>query len=335
MTVPPLRLGLIGNARITRHRILPAIDRCTSVAAVAIAARDAEAAACTAATHGITASYGSYDALLAQAHIEAVYIALPNALHAEWTIRALRAGKHVLCEKPMAMTATQVDRIATVARETGRIAVEALMIRHHPRWHSLLSLVSQGAIGNLRSIQGRFAFPLPPANNIRGVAALGGGVLADLGIYLVSSALLIAGRMPARVNAILCNADEIDRSATIMLDFGEATASGFCSFDAPLAQSLFVLGSGGAIAMHQPFNPTADTATSLILTEQDHSQEVIEFAPVDQFALQFYNFAAAVRGIRCPAYPLTQSLAAHRTIDALRLAAADGRWIDPSTGAAA
>lgn len=335
MIAPPLRLGLIGNARITRRRILPAIDRCPSVTAVAIAARDADAAATTAAAHAIPASFGSYDALLARPDVEAVYIALPNALHAEWTIRALRAGKHVLCEKPLAMSAADVARIAAVAEETGLIAVEALMVRHHPRWPALLGLIAEGAIGDLRAIQGHFAFTLPPAGNIRSVATLGGGVLADLGIYLVATALLIAGRMPSRVAATSHAVDDIDRSTTIMLDFGDATATGYCSFDAPAAQSLFVLGSSGSITMPQPFNPAADAATSVTLTGQDCSQRVVEFAPADQFALQLDDFAAAVRGTQLPAYPITQSLAAHRIIDALRRAAAERRWIDPSTGAPA
>jgi predicted dehydrogenase len=313
-----LRLGLLSTARIN-DQILRGAAETDAVEVVAVASRDPARAEAYARERGLARAHGSYEALLADPELDAVYVALPNALHAEWAIRALEAGKHVLVEKPFSPRPDAVEAAFAVAERGGRVLTEAFMYRHHPQTARIVELVREGAIGRLRSIQARFAFRLTDPANIRAARELGGGALLDLGCYCVSGARLLAGE-PERVQAEVVPLGGVDGAFHGTLRFpGDVVAQFEASFLAPLGQRLEAAGEEGALVVEAPWRQ--DWGGDVLVRRGDEVER-IEIPEANAYTLELEDFAAAIRGEREPLLRREDALGQARTLAAL-VAAAD------------
>jgi predicted dehydrogenase len=300
-----LRWGLLGTARINRA-LIPALRASERSELAAVASRDAEKGAAYAREWGIPRVLG-YEQMLADPGIDVVYIPLPNSLHAEWTIRAARAGKHVLCEKPLALTVEDVDAVAAAARENQVVVAEAFMYRHHPQTRRVKELVAAGAIGEVKLVRGAFTFDLNREGDVRLAPALGGGSLWDVGCYPVGYARYLLGAEP--IEAFGWQAvgpSGIDEGFYGQLRFGPDTYAQFDSgFRAAFRTRLEVVGRGGSIVVHRPFKPTP--AEAILLTRDDHTEEIAVTGPTELYLGEVEDMADAVRHGRPPAVSLAES----------------------------
>ena len=290
-----LRWGILGPGRIA-PRLVRAVAACARGELVAVASRDLDRAAAFAATHGVAQAFGSYEALLATSDIDVVYISLPNHLHAEWTIRALEAGKHVLCEKPLALTVDDVDAIAAAAERTGRIAVEALMYLHHPQILRAVELARSGALGRLELVNGTFSFFLTYPDDPRIDPAKGGGSLWDVGCYPVSLARRIAGEEPDRVGAF-ARFDErgVDRTFIGQLHFPSGLLAQFdCGFAAPDRERVEIVGSGATLVLEVPFVPEPDGPPPSLTMWRGREGARIDVPSVDQYGSEVEDLTASI-----------------------------------------
>ncbi len=251
-----VRWGLISTARINRS-LIPAIRASTRSRLVAVASRTAEAAEAYARAWDIPLAFGSYQAMLDSDAIDAVYLSLPNALHAEWSIRALRAGKHVLCEKPLATSEASLLEMIALARAQRLVLAEAFMYRHHPQTLMVQSLVRDGRVGEVRLVKGAFTFSIANENDVRLDPSLDGGSLWDVGCYPLSYARMIYGREPARVMGLAyIGPSGVDEAFVAQLAFdNQAYAQFDCGFRAPFRTHIEIVGSKGMIVVPAPFNP--------------------------------------------------------------------------------
>src|SRR5512137_1116848 len=256
MTDRLLRWGLLGTARINRM-LIPPLRVSAGNRLLAVASRDAARAAAYASEWGIERAHGSYEALLADPEIDAVYIPLPNHLHAEWTIRAARAGKHVLCEKPLALTVAEVDAMEAAAREAGIVLAEAFMYRHHPQTLKAKELLDGGAIGAVRFVRGTFSFPLNRPNDVRLRPEWGGGCLWDVGCYPLSFTRFLLGAEPIEVfGSQVLGPTGIDETFAGQLVFpGGVLAQVDAGFRSPFRAELEIAGSTGTIRVRHPWKP--------------------------------------------------------------------------------
>ena len=244
-----LRWGVLGVARIATRKVIPAMQCGRWTTVDAIASRDAARAQEAAAELGIARAYGSYEALLEDPDIDAVYIPLPNHMHVEWTRRAAEAGKHVLCEKPIGLTAADAEQLIEVRDRTGVRIQEAFMVRTHPQWLGALAIARSGRIGMVRSITGYFSFFNDDPANIRNVKAYGGGGILDIGCYLVNTARMIFQDEPRRVCALVeeSSATEVDWMGSMILDFDGRHTVGTCSTQLAHGQRITIAGTTGRI----------------------------------------------------------------------------------------
>jgi predicted dehydrogenase len=331
-----VRWGILSTANIGVKRVIPAIIAGRRGVVAAIASRDAGRAARIAGSFGIARSYADYQSLLDDPEIEAIYNPLPNHLHVEWTVKALEAGKHVLCEKPIALDAAQAEAIVDARDRTGRRVIEAFMVRFHPQWHRVRALVRSGTIGTVRAIQSAFVFSVLDPKNVRNRADIGGGALYDVGCYPIVTARYVFGAEPDRAIAL------VDRDPTLGVD---RVTSGLLAFPgggqlaftsalqlAPY-QRVVILGSEGRIEVPLPFTPPHEHRCRLVIDSgkslDGGSAVVEEFAPADQFALQCDHAAAVFRGEAAQEFPIEDAIANMRVIDALYRSAASGRWETP------
>jgi xylose dehydrogenase (NAD/NADP) len=268
-----LRWGLLGTARITRS-IIPALRAAAGHELTAVASRSAEKAAAHAKQWDIPRAITSYEAMLADPDIDIVYIPLPNHLHAEWTIKAAEAGKHVLCEKPIALTVEEVDRITAAATRHGVVVAEAFMYRHHPQTMMLKQLLGEGAIGELRYIRGSFTFTLNRPKDVRLEREWGGGSLWDVGCYPVSLARVLAGMQPREVfGHAQFGATGIDEMFAGQLIFTDKLQAQFdCGFAAPFRTEAELVGTTGSIRVTRPFKPGA--SETLVLSRGDDFEQI-------------------------------------------------------------
>jgi D-xylose 1-dehydrogenase (NADP+, D-xylono-1,5-lactone-forming) len=317
--VEPVRWGILSTARINRA-VIPALRESPCSELLAVASRTQEKADTYAAEHGIPRSYGSYEALLADPEVEVVYISLPNRPHVDWSVRALEAGKHVLCEKPLARDPAEVERAFDTAASAGRLLMEAFMWRHHPQTAKLVELVERGAIGELRLVRTSFSFTLEPGD-VRLDLALGGGALMDVGCYCVSGSRLLAGE-PAIVSAQqVLGPTGIDMRLTGTLVFPNDVLAQFdCAFDLPLRQWLEAVGSEGAIRVRWPWNAREP---GLELLHRDGSER-IAVEDASAYRLQCDNVSRAARGEAEPLLGRGDAVGQARTIDLLYRSAAAG-----------
>ena len=321
-----LRLGLLSTAAINRQ-ILAAARASPAVDVVAVASRDADRAAAYAREHGIDRAAPSYEALLADTDVDAVYISLPNSLHVEWSVQALEAGKHVLCEKSLARTAADVERAFDAAERANRVLAEAFMYRHHPQTQLVAALVADGAIGELRALRASFSFPLADAENVRLRPELDGGSLLDVGCYCVSGMRLLGGE-PERVTAQrVLAASGVDLSFAGTMAFGGDVIGTFLSSMAlPRRQVLEALGSEATLIVEAPWR--VDWGGDVLLVRDDGIERVTVPAG-DAYVLELEDFAAAVAGVREPLLGRRDAVGQARALEALEAAAERGAEVSP------
>ncbi len=258
-----VRWGVLSTADIAVKKVIPGIRRAANADLVAIASRDAGTATAAAGRLGIPRAHGSYEAMLADPEIDAVYIPLPNHLHARWTIAAARAGKHVLCEKPLALTASEAAGMVEACREAGVLLMEAFMYRHHPSWVAVRELVAAGRIGRLQAVDSWFSYFNDDPANIRNIREAGGGALYDIGCYSVNLSRMLFGTEPVRVRAAIRRdpALGVDVLTSGILEFEAGVATFTCSTRAEPDQRVDVYGTDGRISIDIPFNIPPDRPT--------------------------------------------------------------------------
>ena len=317
---------MLGAARIATAKVIPAMRLCRYAEVTAIASRDPEKARQAAAALGIPRTYGSYEELLADPDIEAIYIPLPNHLHVPWSVRAAEHGKHVLCEKPVALTARDAAALLAARDRTGVLVQEAFMIRSHPQWLRAIEIAGSGSIGAVRAVMGAFSYFNEDPANVRNIADYGGGALMDIGCYLINTARLVFGREPDRVLGLIDRDPRFgtDRLASMLLDFGAAHAVGTCSTQMVPFQRVHILGATGRVDIEIPFNAPTDRPCRVFL-----NGETIETEICDQYAIQADLFSEAIRA-RMPApYPLEDSVRNMAVIEAVSRSAQSDRWEVP------
>ena len=320
-----MRLGLLSTANIALQSLRAAAST-SAVEFVAVASRDPLRAQAYALEHAIPRPYGSYEELLDDPDVDAVYNPLPNSLHHEWTLRALAAGKHVLCEKPYSRRPPEVVEAFDAAESAGLVLMEAFMYRHHPQTHRVAELVVEGAVGRVRLIRATFSFVLDDETNIRALPELDGGSLMDIGCYCVSGPRLLAGE-PQHVSA-----EQVTGPTGIDLSFhgtmrhpNDVVTQLDCSFALPRAQRLEVEGEEGTLVVESPWR--LDWPGRMLLRRGDEVEE-LETEQADAYRLQLENFAAAVEGTEAPLLGRDDALGQARAIEALYRSAAEQRTIE-------
>ena len=327
----PLRFGVLSTAAIGMRKVIPALQASERCEVVAIASRDEARARDAAHRLHIPHAFGSYEALLASDAIDAVYVPLPNHLHVPWSIRALEAGKHVLCEKPIGLDADEAERLAEAGRQHAPLRLmEAFMYRFHPQWRTSRRWIQEGAIGELRTVHAHFAYRNLDPDDVRNRADIGGGGLLDIGCYDVSLSRYLFDREPERVVATLERDPDFgtDRLVTALMDFGGgATATMTCATQLEPFQRVHAFGSGGTIEIDTPFN-APPRGTVRIRRRRD--ADVLErgFTDVDQYTLMGDAFAQAVQDDDEVPTPMADAIANMRVLDAIRTSAERGGWVD-------
>lgn len=330
-----LRFGVLGAAKIAREKVIPPLMRSERCEVVALGSRDAVRAAEVAGQLGIARSYGSYEDLLADPDIDAIYNPLPNHLHVPWSIKAAEAGKHVLCEKPIGMDAAECEQLIAVRDRTGVLIQEAFMVRTHPQWLRTRELVQGGRIGELKAIQGFFSYHLLDPTNVRNVAEWGGGGMLDIGCYPITTSRFVTDLEPSRVAAIIERDPQsgIDRLGAVMLDYGSVQCGFQYSTQLVPRQTMQFFGDKGRLVVEVPFNAPNDTPCRLSIFEGpglgDVAVETIEIPVCDQYGVMGDAFAAAVQDGTPQPVPLENSLANMKVIDAVFRAGANGSWERP------
>jgi predicted dehydrogenase len=317
----PVKWGFLSTANIN-DKLLPGAQASQDVDVVAVASRDAGRAEAYARERGIERAYGSYEELLADPEVEAVYISLPNSMHVDWSIRALEAGKHVLCEKPLSRHPEDVGRAFDAAEEGGRILMEAFMYRHNPQTKRLVELVESRAIGRLRLVRAAFSFPLDDASNVRLNAELEGGGLMDVGCYCVSGARLLAGEPESVYGEQVVAASGVDELFSGTLRFpGDVLAEIDCGLVLPVRDELEAIGEEGSIFVDDPWH----CLKPVLEVRREDGTERIELEPEDSYRLQLENMSAAIRGSAEPLLGREDALGQARAIEALYRSADEGR----------
>ena len=318
-----VRWGVLGVARIATRKVIPAMQQCLAGKVVGLASRDADRADMAAAAMNIPKSYGSYEALIDDPDIDAVYIPLPNHLHVPWAIRAAEAGKHVLCEKPIALTVADLEQLIAVRDRTGVLIQEAFMYRAHPQWRRAVEIVRSGVLGDVRAVVGAFSYSNPDPANIRNVAAWGGGGLYDIGCYLVNCARLIFNGEPRQVKSAMVRDPQtgVDRLTSMLLEFDHGHALGVCGTRHVPYQRIQILGTQQRLEIEVPFNSAPARESRLWLDDgadpYGSSAEALSLPAADQFSIQCEEFSRAILGRSAAPYPLEDSLANLRVIEAV------------------
>ncbi len=317
---PATRWGVLSTARIN-DAVLAGAEESSVVEVVAVASRDRDRAEDYARRHGIPRGYGSYEELLADPEIEAVYISLPNSLHVEWARRALEAGKHVLCEKPLSRRSADVEELFDIAERVDRRCMEAFMWRHNPQTKRLAELVADGAIGELRLIRAAFSFPLTDTLNVRLSSELDGGALMDVGTYCISAVRLLAGE-PRQVTAqqVLGPSGVDVRLVATLLMAGPVLAYIDCGFDLPNRSLLEVVGAEGSIQVSDPWHCRAPGLALRRGAELEH----VEIKPENSYRLELEDLGAAIRGEGEALIGRADALGQAKAIEALYRAADSG-----------
>jgi predicted dehydrogenase len=330
----PVRWGVLSTAKIGRTRVLPGMMKSPHCAIVAVGSRDLALAQAMAREHGIPKAYGSYEDLLADPEIEAIYNPLPNHLHVPLTLAAAAAGKHVLCEKPIAITAEEARRLKDAPADI--LIAEAFMVRHHPQWHKARDIVRAGDIGTVRAVQIAFSYNNPDPANIRNRNDIGGGGLLDIGCYAILSGRILFEAEPVRVISLIDRDPTFgtDRTTSGLADFGEGRQLAFTiSTQAVPFQRVQVLGTKGRLEVEIPYNAPQGEATRLLVDDGSRpaglSARAIEIPPCDQYQLQGEAFSRAVRGLEPLAFGIDDAILNMRILDALRRSETSGAWEAP------
>lgn len=311
MEFAPVRWGVLSTADIGLKKVIPAMLMSNLSRVDAIASRSSGTAREAAAQLGLEKAYGSYEDLLADPEIEAVYIPLPNHLHREWTIKAAEAGKHVLCEKPLAISSADAREMVAACEGSGVQLMEAFMYRLHPMWRKAVQLIEDGAIGEVRAVQIVFSYFNDDPSNIRNIPEFGGGALFDIGCYAVSVARMIFASEPTTIKASIERDQRFgtDVLASVLLDFAGRHASFVCSTLLEENQRVEIYGSDGRILVEIPFNIPPDRPTRVLQLSGGEppvapGMVVHELAPANSYTVQADVFSRSVRtGIPVPIAP--------------------------------
>lgn len=331
----PVRWGILSTAKIGLEKVIPAMQRSEVCQIVAIASRDAERARAAAKSLGIPTAYGTYGALLEDPSVEAIYNPLPNHLHVPLSMEAAQAGKHVLCEKPIALSAAEAQSLIAVRDASEVLIQEAFMVRYHPQWLRVRSLVRSGRIGSLRSVQGFFSYNNRDPRNIRNIVEIGGGGLYDIGCYPITGSRFLFEDEPTRVVSLVERdpAWGIDRLTSAILDFPAGHATFTCSTQLVPYQRIQVLGTEGRIEIEIPFNAPSDRPCRIFLDDGkqlgNNGVIVEELPTTDQYTAQGEVVSRAIRSGDRLEFPLENSVQGMRIIDAVFRSADSGNWETP------
>jgi predicted dehydrogenase len=324
-----VRWGVLSTANIGASKVIPAMQKGKYIQFNAIASRNLEKSKAVAAQLRIPKAYGSYEELLADPNIDAIYNPLPNHLHVPWSIKALEAGKHVLCEKPIALSSAEAQKLVDAAKHYPQLKVmEAFMYRFHPQWQQARNMVNEGKIGELRTIQSFFSYYLDDASNIRNIAEVGGGGMLDIGCYVISLSRFIFGAEPARVSGIVeyDPGFDTDRLLSGMLDFGRGTATFTCSTQLVPYQRVNIFGTTGRIEIEIPFNAPPDKPCKIWYQHGDEIEEIL-FDICDQYTLQGDQFSQAILNNTSVPTPIEDAVANMRVIESVIRSAKSGTWV--------
>jgi predicted dehydrogenase len=330
-----LRWGILSTAAIGVHKVIPAMQKGELSTVLAIASRDLQKAKETAKTLGIPKVYGSYEELLADPEIEAIYNPLPNQLHVPWTIKAAEAGKHVLCEKPLSLTVAEAKTLLAVRSRTKVKMGEAFMVYTHPQWLRVRELVKSGRIGPLRSVLGVFSYFNRDPKNIRNIPEYGGGALMDIGCYPITTSRFVYGEEPTRVMGLVERDPEMktDRLSSAILDFPSGQSVFTCSTQMVPYQRMNFLGTKGRIEIEIPFNAPKDRPSHIFIDDggdlfgANISTET--FPTCDQYTIQGDVFSRAVREDTEVPVSLENAINNMAVIEAIFRSAQSGRWEMP------
>ena len=324
-----LRFGILSTAKIGVDKVIPAMQRAANCEIVAIASRDAARGRAAAEKLAIPVVHDSYEKLLADPNVEAIYNPLPNHLHVPWSIAALEAGKHVLCEKPIGLSADEGQKLVDASRRFPRLKVmEAFMYRHHPQWQTAKRLVGEGQIGKLRTIQTFFSYYNDDHANIRNQAEIGGGGLADIGCYCISLARFLFDAEPRRVVGLVEYDPKFrtDRIASAILEFADGTSTFTCGTQLAPYQRVNILGTEGRIEIDIPFNAPPDRPCTMRHQAGDRTVE-ISLPVCDQYTIQGELFARAVLEDTAVPTPIEDAVANMRVIEAIIASGRAGAWV--------
>jgi len=324
-----VRWGVLSTANIGMQKVLPAMQRGQLCEIVAIASRDESTAQAAASRLGIAKAYGSYEAMLADPEIDAIYNPLPNHLHVPWSIKAIEAGKHVLCEKPIGLTSVEAQQLADVAAQHPHLKVmEAFMYRFHPQWQRAAEIVRSGGIGELKTINSFFSYYNDDPTNIRNRAEVGGGGLMDIGCYNISLSRFIFAAEPTRVLGLVEYDPQFktDRLTSGILDFGHGTATFTCSTQLSPYQRANIYGTQGRVEVEIPVNAPPNAPCKLWYQQGSAIEEIV-FPSVDQYTLQGDRFAAAILNDAPVPTPLADAVANMRVIEALVASGHGNAWV--------
>ncbi|HTU44950.1 MAG TPA: Gfo/Idh/MocA family oxidoreductase [Bryobacteraceae bacterium] len=330
-----VRWGVLGVAAIATKKVIPGMQKCERAEVTAIASRELSRAREAADRLGIEKAYGSYEELLADADVDAIYNPLPNHLHVPWTAKAAEAGKHVLCEKPIALSAEEAATLIPVRERTGVKIGEAFMVRTHPQWLRAGEIVRSGGIGELRAIVSEFSYFNRDAGNIRNVREYGGGAMMDIGCYPITMSRFFFEREPARVSALIDRDPEmrIDRLSSALLDFDTGHALFTCSTQMVPFQRMQVFGTRGRIELEIPYNIPTDRPSRIFIDDGSQlagrSARVEEFPICDQYTTQGDAFSKAIQEDGEVPVTLEDAVANMRVIEAVLRAGRSGTWERP------
>ena len=323
-----LRWGILSTARIAREQLIPAIAASGNGTLAAIASRDASRAEAAARHHSIPRAHGSYEALLEDPEVDAVYVPLPNDQHVPWAIRAVEAGKHVLVEKPLGLDAAAIAPLVEARDRTGLTVAEAFMVTYHPQWLKARELLADGAVGRLSRVQAAFSFHNVDPANTRNNTAQGGGALYDIGVYPTVTTRFATGAEPSRV---LCHIERdpafgTDRTASVWADFDDWRLEFYVSTQLALEQRIAFHGDEGLLTLDAPFNADVFASPTVTLHAQGHEEaRVWRFPDAGQYRHQVEAFARAVAG-EGEVFALEDSVRNQRVIDACFRSGVSGAW---------
>ena len=335
-TPPRVRWGILGAARIAMERVIPATQACPRAEVAALASRSLDKARGAAARRNIPRAYASYEELLADPDVDAIYNPLPNHLHVPWSIRAMEAGKHVLCEKPIALDAAEARQLIAARERTGKLVQEAAMVRTHPRWLGARELVRAGRIGPLRAMTGFFSYYNDAPDNVRNQPGIGGGGLLDVGFYPITMSRFIFEAEPVRVIGMLERDPRfgVDRLASAMLEYpGGAQATFTCATQLSHHQWVDLYGPKGRIGMDMPWSMPDDRESRLLLDDgrslTKDTVVPVTFPACNQWIIQTDLFCQAIQEGRPAPIPIEDAVANMEVIDALFRSVESGRWEVP------
>lgn len=325
-----VRWGILSTANIGMKKVTPAMQRGQYSEVVGIASRDLARAQAAATELSIPKAYGSYEALLADPDIDAIYNPMPNHLHVPWAIKAIEAGKHVLCEKPIGLSTAEGEQLAAAAQAHPNLKVmEAFMYRHHPQWVKAKRLVEDGSIGQLRSIQSIFTYYNVDPNNVRNMDGIGGGGLMDIGCYNISLSRFLFGAEPKRVVGVVDYDPNFktDRLASGLMDFGDGNVSGFvCSTQLSGYQRMQAIGTKGRIEIEIPFNAPPDKPCKMWLQQGGKIEEIV-FDICDQYTIQGDLMSQAILNDTPVPTPIGDAVANMRVIEAIVASGNQNAWV--------